>query len=619
MVKAVILAAGRGSRLGDLTRDRPKCMVELWGKPLLHWQVEALHGAGIKDLTIVRGYMAEKINMPGVSYLENKRWAGTNMVATLMEASNILENGPTVVSYSDIVYSSNAVTALMNGTGDIRITYDPNWRQLWEMRFDDPLSDAETFKINKETGSVLEIGNRPQSYDEIQGQYVGLLYFETSGWSNVARFLETLEPSALASIDCTGMLKQLLLNYDVKAFAIPGLWLEVDSLDDINAYNALAGRNIIGRDKENKTDRIIALSINDDYDKALIDMSIKYCIDNPNDIAPLSIVMNFVNKHAMKSECNILNEIGKTHNLVFSPNMVDRISTMDSAICMVKNYYHESTKLYVAVNHSGSWSAFEAIKKVSDKPLLLADPYTFTKDDDLPSMDTEIVSLRKDIELQGDTVPSLIYSHTAIPPHLALPDSMPFQYVTMLRNPISRFVSVYYWTYKHRHADVHWVPDIIKKGATLEQYVDYFISSKTYPGGFSPCCYFYDAWNHFGLIPDEISKDILASAKYVINNYFSFVGITELYDESLFILSGLLGLKKLPLWDLLTSSGRPDLHTIDPGVIRKIESITEIDNQLYCQMRDNFEKKYSIEIEYFRKRIGSLRADEKYVEAPNII
>jgi hypothetical protein len=189
----------------------------------------------------------------------------------------------------------------------------------------------------------------------------------------------------------------------------------------------------------------------------------------------------------------------------------------------------------------------------------------------------------------------------------------------MVRNPISRFISVYYWTYKHRHADVHWVPDIIKQGATLERYVDYYLANNLYPGGLEPCCYFYNSWNNRGLIPTEFSNDILASATHVLNKYFTFVGITELYDESLFILAGYLGLKKLPLWKFFGGSGRPSLENINPRIIRKIDSITQIDKELYIHMRDFFEKEYSFEIAYFRKKIGSLCSDDRYIEAPNML
>lgn len=233
MVKAVILAAGRGSRLGNLTDDRPKCMVELWGKPLLHWQLEALRGAGIEDVTIVRGYMAEKINVPGVTYLENKRWAETNMVATLMEAGAILKNGPTVVSYSDIVYSSDAVNRLLAGVGDMRITFDPDWRALWEKRFKNPLSDAETFKLNSD-GTILEIGQKTSKIDDIKGQYMGLLYYTPRAWDVFEKELLKTDSS---SCDMTSMLNRILGEIKIHAVPIYDGWLEVDAVTDLQLFN----------------------------------------------------------------------------------------------------------------------------------------------------------------------------------------------------------------------------------------------------------------------------------------------------------------------------------------------------------------------------------------------
>ncbi len=77
-MKAIILAAGRGSRLLSLTDDRPKCLVELYGKPLLDWQIKALRDAGIQDITVVRGYLKDKITGE-FETLENPRWFKTNI------------------------------------------------------------------------------------------------------------------------------------------------------------------------------------------------------------------------------------------------------------------------------------------------------------------------------------------------------------------------------------------------------------------------------------------------------------------------------------------------------------------------------------------------------------
>src|SRR5215213_9871963 len=80
--KAIILAAGQGTRLGALTANCPKCMIELWGRPLLHHQIDALRGCGVEDITIVGGYQVEKLAPQGCRVRVNPDFATTNMVHT---------------------------------------------------------------------------------------------------------------------------------------------------------------------------------------------------------------------------------------------------------------------------------------------------------------------------------------------------------------------------------------------------------------------------------------------------------------------------------------------------------------------------------------------------------
>ena len=55
-MNAIILAAGRGSRMKNLTSDKPKCLVQLNGKTLIQWQLDALNQAGISNIAVVTGY-----------------------------------------------------------------------------------------------------------------------------------------------------------------------------------------------------------------------------------------------------------------------------------------------------------------------------------------------------------------------------------------------------------------------------------------------------------------------------------------------------------------------------------------------------------------------------------
>ena len=130
-MRAVILAAGRGSRLGHLGSDRPKCLVELEGRPLIERQIAALRRGGANEIAVVRGYRAEMIDFPGLAYFVNERWAETNMVMSLATAASWLRAEPVIVSYADIFYRSELIRGLAGAPGELVITYDRDWRRLW--------------------------------------------------------------------------------------------------------------------------------------------------------------------------------------------------------------------------------------------------------------------------------------------------------------------------------------------------------------------------------------------------------------------------------------------------------------------------------------------------------
>ena len=239
-MRAIILAAGRGSRMAELGDQRPKCLVEFAKKPLIERQVAALRGGGIEAVGVVRGYRADMIEFPELTYFHNARWAETNMVMSLAAASEWLRAGPVVVSYADIFYRRELVRNLTAAAGDIVITYDRAWRSLWSRRFVDPLADAETFMAD-DTGHLVEIGNRASHIDQIKGQYMGLLKFTPRGWGDVEALLATLDATVRDRLDMTGLLQRLLRgNVPIQTVGTDGQWGEIDNPGDLALYERMA-------------------------------------------------------------------------------------------------------------------------------------------------------------------------------------------------------------------------------------------------------------------------------------------------------------------------------------------------------------------------------------------
>lgn len=230
--RAIILAAGRGSRMGEITSNSHKCLTKLLGKPLLQWQIEAMEKAGIKDITVVRGYNSHLLN-GNFNTVENNRWAETNMVGSLFNAPPF--DGKTIISYSDIVYKPEYVSKLINSNEDISVVADLKWKDLWERRFDNPLDDAETFQSSD--GKLINIGGKTVNMDEIQGQYLGLMGVNKKGWETLYHKYKKYDNEEQDKKDMTGLLSDLLKEkVEIAVKFVEGGWCEVDSYNDLMVY-----------------------------------------------------------------------------------------------------------------------------------------------------------------------------------------------------------------------------------------------------------------------------------------------------------------------------------------------------------------------------------------------
>ena len=230
----LILAAGRGSRMGKSTEKSHKCLTVLAGKTLLDWQLTSLRKSGVKEITVVRGYRSEMLQ-GDFNTAENPRWSETNMVSTLFCVPKIRTQ--TIVSYSDIVYSDSHIIDLMGQKGDIVITADNQWFNLWSARFENPLEDAETFKT--EGNILIEIGKKEDKIDNIHSQYMGLLKFSPRGWSLAFELFNSLEEEKKDKLDMTHFLSMLIDHTEIKVVFVEGKWCEIDCNKDVETYKKI--------------------------------------------------------------------------------------------------------------------------------------------------------------------------------------------------------------------------------------------------------------------------------------------------------------------------------------------------------------------------------------------
>lgn len=242
-MKMIILAAGEGKRLRPLTENKPKCMVKYQGEEIIS---HILHVAKplIEDIAIVSGYKAnvlqDFLKNENIDFFKNKEYAKTNMLYTLFCAKDFLDDD-VIVSYADIVYKKEILEKLIASKDDFSVVVDKKWRELWEQRMPNPLEDAETLKIKN--GKIYEIGKKPKSYDDIEGQYIGLIKIKKHFLPKMISFYESLDENALydgqdfKNIYLTSFIQALIDKFDcVKPTFINGGWVEVDSKEDLRSF-----------------------------------------------------------------------------------------------------------------------------------------------------------------------------------------------------------------------------------------------------------------------------------------------------------------------------------------------------------------------------------------------
>jgi choline kinase len=247
-LKAIILAAGEGTRLRPYTLDRPKCLVEVDGKSLLDRQLAVLAAESVDDIVVIGGYRSDMLKRPGIRLRLNPRFAETNMVWTLFCAEHDIE-GDVLICYGDIVYSRDVLRSVMASKADIAVAIDLDWESYWRVRNEDPLADAETLKLDS-SGRILEIGQKPKSLEEIQGQYMGLIKLTGPGIAAFKKFFSEARSAGklmgkpVEKAYMTDLLQGIALS-DIPVQSVPvhGGWVEVDTVSDLQS--AVTGKRLL--------------------------------------------------------------------------------------------------------------------------------------------------------------------------------------------------------------------------------------------------------------------------------------------------------------------------------------------------------------------------------------
>jgi choline kinase len=184
-MRAIILAAGRGSRLAPSLGDAPKCLLPLGGVSLLERQIHQVRGAGIDEVAVVVGCEADRVRRrvgAAVHYVENTRFAQTNSLYSLWLARPLLLDGFVVLN-CDVLFHAQILSDLMTARCEdgAVVAYRGGGEAM----------GPEEMKVRVRRGCVVEF-SKEMLPDDADGENVGLLRFGRSGARCLVEHLDRL-------------------------------------------------------------------------------------------------------------------------------------------------------------------------------------------------------------------------------------------------------------------------------------------------------------------------------------------------------------------------------------------------------------------------------------------
>ena len=239
-MNAIILSAGEGTRLRPETISIPKGMVKLFDKSLLEMQIDVFKKCSINDISIVTGYLADKITFPSINYFKNENYSSTAGNESIFCAKEKLQDC-TIITYGDLVFEKAVIDQVIDFNGDIGVATEMNWLPTYQNRSQHPLSQADNVLIKN--GKITEMRKNIQKPDSKIGEFAGIVKLSKNGSDILLKKLNELHKSHNGKFHNASSLKQSIIpdmlqelidsEINVEPIYISGKWCEIDTPQDL--------------------------------------------------------------------------------------------------------------------------------------------------------------------------------------------------------------------------------------------------------------------------------------------------------------------------------------------------------------------------------------------------
>lgn len=231
-MKCIILAAGQGTRIKQITKKKPKCLIKINGISIIERQIIFLRKLKIDEIIIVTGFKKEKINFRNIKYKVNKNFKNNEQLESLFCAKKEF-NSELLITFADTIYDFSVLKNLYSSKkGEIILGIDKKWKKRYKFRYDHPYTQADKVRVNKK-GEVKNIGKEIKLKDT-NAEFLGILKLTKKGCQIFLKNYEILKKiKDTKKMQIHHFIQFLIKNKKkISTCNVKGKFMEIDTFND---------------------------------------------------------------------------------------------------------------------------------------------------------------------------------------------------------------------------------------------------------------------------------------------------------------------------------------------------------------------------------------------------
>ena len=241
-MKTLILAAGVGSRLNEITNGLPKPLVDINGISLIQRQINLLKKKSIEKIFVIRGFKSNEFHLDDVSYIEDLEYDKHDQLGSLIVAESELSDD-LLITFGDIIFDEDILDQILSSNSNFGVAIDLNWTKSYEKRIDNPIELAG--KVLVKDGIIKQFSEKLPIKKEgfLIGEFLGIIKLNNASAVILQKSLQQLKKTHngkfhdAQSFQCakiTDILQELIeINIEINPIFVNGRWCEIDTPKDL--------------------------------------------------------------------------------------------------------------------------------------------------------------------------------------------------------------------------------------------------------------------------------------------------------------------------------------------------------------------------------------------------